>query len=281
VAVFFGLSGFLIHQSASTSFSFSQFFFRRFRRIFPGFILVLITTSLIYYPLYQYTSTGTLKNVNTTEQLLYFGKNLFLHIFKPEIANSLNTSITQNWNPSLWTLEFEFVLYLTCFMIFRFLGKVSRFFVPVIGLTFAIICRGSSQEAPFFEFFYLAQFYFFGMTLWHYKKRIVLGGRMLILLLVSTAFAYLFIEEFFLTSALCILLVLSICLIVRPGSQSRHDYSYGIYLHSGPVTHLVVAAVQASQLSLWIAYLISLVASGLAGMLSWHLVESRFSNRSK
>lgn len=281
VAIFFGLSGFLIYQSAITSLNYYQFLLKRIRRIFPAFLLVLISTSLIYYPLHQYISSGSLKTVSLSEQINYLVQNLTLHIFKPEIVNSLSSSTTQDWNPSLWTLEFEFALYLICFMFSRFLIKISRVCIPLLVLTFAIMGKVLPHEVPIYDFIYLAQFYFFGMTLWQFRKRVIIGKKMLPTLTIATTFAYLIIEDFFLTSGLSIILVLSICLKFIPHDQSSIDYSYGIYLHAGPITHLVVSGVQASQHSLWIAYLISLITTIFVGALSWHLVESRFSNRGR
>ena len=279
VAVFFGLSGFLIYQSSMTSHGVFTFGLKRVRRIFPAFALVLASTSLIYYPLYIYISTGSLVDVNNTQQLAYFFENLSLNIFKPEISNSLEYSGTTVWNPSLWTLKFEFLLYFVCYFMSRILRSVSKIVVPILAMLCAVTASTLQSSNLLFEVTYLAQFFFLGMSIWLYRARLFASTYIISLIMVGLVFSYFVIGEFFFTASFLILITLLFCIKVRIPYFKKIDYSYGIYLHAGPVTHLVVLMTLKAEISLWLTYALSTTLTIVAGSLSWHLVESRFTNR--
>lgn len=279
VTIFFGLSGFLIYQSSVKTNSLMKFALKRVRRIFPAFILVLATTSLVYYPVYIYMSTGTIVSVNRIEQLSYFVYNLSLQINRPEIDDSLDSSGTLIWNPSLWTLKYEFLLYFICFLMSRLMMNLSKILVPILTILFAIVANTFQGYGFAFEFSYLAQFFFLGMTISLYRKKIVVSAYAVIPLIIGLGLSYFVIEEFVLTSSILLLLTLMFCIRIQISYFKKIDYSYGLYLHAGPITHLVAQFTLEAELSLWVAYALSASLTVVAASLSWHLVESRFTNR--
>jgi peptidoglycan/LPS O-acetylase OafA/YrhL len=279
VAVFFGLSGFLIYQSSITSRGVIKFGLKRVRRIFPAFVLVLASTSLLYYPLYLYISTGSLVSIRRSEQLAYFFENLSLSIIKPEISDSLAFSGTAVWNPSLWTLKFEFLLYFVCYLLSRVLKNLSRIVVPSLTILCAITASTLQNSGLFFEFTYLAQFFLLGMSIWLYREKFSSSTYTITTMFAGFAFSYFVIEEFFVTASFLTLMTLTFCLRVRIHYFKKIDYSYGIYLHAGPITHLAVLITIKAQLPIWITYGLSVTVTIVAAGLSWHLVESRFTNR--
>jgi peptidoglycan/LPS O-acetylase OafA/YrhL len=279
VTIFFGLSGFLIYQSSVKTNGLMNFALKRVRRIFPAFILVLATTSLVYYPMYIYMSTGSMASVDRKEQLSYFVSNLSLQINKSEIASSLESSGTSVWNPSLWTLKYEFLLYFVCYLMSRLIKNLSKILVPILTLLFAIIANNFQSYGFAFEFSYLAQFFFLGMTIFLYRKKIVISALLVIILIVGLGLSYFVIEKFTITSSILLLLTLIFCIRIQVPYFKKVDYSYGLYLHAGPITHLVVLFVLKAQLSVWFVYALSASLTVVAASISWHLVESRFTNR--
>ncbi len=279
VAIFFGLSGFLIYQSSVTSRGVFTFGIKRVRRIFPAFALVLASTSFIYYPFYVFIATGNLADVNEAEQLAYFFDNLSLNILKSDIGNSLEFSGTTVWNPSLWTLKYEFLLYFVCYFISRILRKLSKVIVPIMTVLSAISASVLQNSGLFFEFTYLAQFFFLGMSVWLYRAKLFASAYIIIPMVVGLAFSYFVIGNFFVTASILIVLTLLFCIKLRIPYFKKIDYSYGVYLHAGPITHLVVLLTLKAQLPLWLNYALSVALTTVAASLSWHLLESRFTNR--
>ncbi len=279
VAVFFGISGFLIYQSAANSSGIQSFALKRIRRIFPAFIMVLIATALVYYPLYQFISNGRLVKFLSLEQFLYIGSNISLHIFKPEFGVPLELSGTKDWNPSLWTLEFEFLLYFICYLVSRLLKTYSKVLIPLFTILLVITTKIQLFPDFFREAAYLGQFFFFGMTLWLFKAYIKLTIKSALVFVFGVVLSYLVLEEFVVTSGFLILLALLAGITLKLSKFQDTDYSYGIYLHSGPVTHLAVLAIKKAEFPLLVGYVLSLIFSILAGVISWHLIESRFKNR--
>ena len=278
VAIFFGLSGFLIYQSAQYSSGFREFALRRVRRIYPAFLGVLVATSVVYYPLYVFFSEGSFKPVQISQQFFYTANNLTLHIFKPELNDSLETSGTQVWNPSLWTLKYEFTLYLICFFLSRLFIKNSQIYIYLMTASFAVLANVLPRENLLQEFVYLAQFFFIGMSIWHLKERISTGVTTIGIAVLAIVFSYEILEVFTVTSTFLILLALVLSAKFKFHILQTTDYSYGIYLHAGPVTHLAVLATLKAEMGLVAAYALSMIFSVLLGAFSWHVVESRFRN---
>jgi hypothetical protein len=102
---------------------------------------------------------------------------------------------------------------------------------------------------------------------------------MIIPMMLGLTASYFVVEEFFFTASILILITLIFCIRVRVRYFKKIDYSYGIYLHAGPITHLVALITLKAQLSLWITYALSVTLTIVAASLSWHLIESRFTNR--
>jgi peptidoglycan/LPS O-acetylase OafA/YrhL len=97
VALFFVISGFCIHFSflRSKSFSFKNFFWRRFWRIYPTYIVSLIT----------FTILGHINIFSSFGAMQFFSHALFLH-------NFMSSTYFLGINPSFWSIATEVQLYL-------------------------------------------------------------------------------------------------------------------------------------------------------------------------
>ena len=281
VSVFFGISGFLIFQSASSAKGFFQFATRRVRRIYPAFVAVLITTALIYYPVYVIIQSGSVSGINLIEQARYVAENISLHVIKDSITNSLSVSGTMNWNPSLWTLEYELLFYFVTFFVSRNLKFKPELVLPTLVMLLVLLTNITAHQSNMYYLFYLAQFYFFGMTLWTYRSKIKISLTRTVLIIVSVILSYTFIRQFTLTAFLMILLALSISIQIQAKFFTVNDFSYGVYLHAGPVTHIAVLLVKKLDWPFLMAYAIALTLTFLLAILSWFWVENRFNNKGR
>lgn len=117
---FFIISGYLIFQSMQRSSSLGSYYWKRFLRLFPGLIVVLALTVILGFLVYDGTFLSYLSN---RSMLLYIPNNLSLYNLQFGITGVLKGVAI---NGSLWTIRYEFSLYLliSVLFIFRYRKKV-------------------------------------------------------------------------------------------------------------------------------------------------------------
>ncbi len=154
VQAFFVISGFLMFQSFSRSGSIWRFYERRIRRIFPGYVVVILLSAfgglwLSRFPLTDYLSAELMKYIAWNMVLLNF-----MH---PTLPGVFDAQAIQHVNGALWTLKIEVAYYL----IFPFLFRAGRrigffpFFCALFLLSemyFAYLHHlGQQNEQPIFS----------------------------------------------------------------------------------------------------------------------------------
>ena len=107
VAGFFTISGWLITQSRLSG-GLAGYAWRRFVRIYPGYVVALLAVAFLFAPLGAKISTGT---YGWRDGLHYVGVNLGLLINDYRVGTSLPASAYPAWNGSLWTLFSEALCY--------------------------------------------------------------------------------------------------------------------------------------------------------------------------
>jgi len=133
VALFFVLSGFCIHYSflRSRCFDVTQFFYKRFWRIYPAYVMALLFFTV-------------LEHINILSRFgaeQFLSHALFLHNFRDGTFFGIN--------PSFWSIATEVQLYLLfpLFLVIRSRYGVARclyvtFFVGVLWRAVSIYCWG-------------------------------------------------------------------------------------------------------------------------------------------
>lgn len=126
VAVFFGLSGFLLTSSLTKKNDPVAFVKNRFLRIFPGLIFVLFVTSFIFAPIVQ---SWNLKRLffPGIDNLIYIFFNATTVFAKPSIGKSLENAPVESWNPSLWTISYEILCYLVLLIFYMIYKRKLNF----------------------------------------------------------------------------------------------------------------------------------------------------------
>lgn len=116
VLCFFVLSGFLITRSRAEGNSSIAFLWHRFLRIFPGFWVCLLITTIIFAPIYCFLERHSLVEFYSTHQqsfLSYLKLNAGLHIGQWGIPPLLQSVPYPGViNGSIWSLYFEWHCYL-------------------------------------------------------------------------------------------------------------------------------------------------------------------------
>jgi peptidoglycan/LPS O-acetylase OafA/YrhL len=120
VAGFFVISGYLIFKSFERSKNISDFFEKRIRRIFPGLIIAQLVTLIAISILIKEEIFFLFQK----ETILYFVKGCTIFLQKFRISGLFENNLhPQVINGSLWTIPFEFFLYIfmaVFFTIFKF-----------------------------------------------------------------------------------------------------------------------------------------------------------------
>jgi peptidoglycan/LPS O-acetylase OafA/YrhL len=132
---FFTLSGFLIFKSLERSRSLFEFYWKRILRIFPALVVVLILTVLLMSFVYE-NRLPYYKNISI---YTYFIRNLTLYNLQYGIDGVFNNNIyPKAINGSLWTIWYEFSLYIALSTLF-FLKKSKIFLKGLVLIVFIIM----------------------------------------------------------------------------------------------------------------------------------------------
>lgn len=285
VAIFFGLSGFLLTDSILRNGANVNFIRNRFLRIFPGFIGVLVITSLIFSPLYHIINVREFDYVFTQENIFYIFRNISTFILQPDINRALESSNVPNWNPPLWTLSYELLCYLLLFILVRVLrtryGLVVSIFLPTFIVIYLL--EGFSIihiPSRIILMIYYASFFFLGSYL--YLKKAHESYRFFFALIFALPLLFLisgnsdkvfFDNRDFAVGIFLIPVALFLSFNLKVFLNLSNDYSFGIYIYSAPISQLLSINFNSIRLN-WIIYASCTLGVTLVfSWLSWNLIE--------
>lgn len=290
VAVFFVISGYLISQSAFASKTWKGYLWRRVLRIFPGLLVVLLCSTFVLgavvtnLPWHSYfTRPDTYLHLVSIS--LY---RLYLHL--PGVfENNSNTAV----NGSLWTLAYEFTMYLVVIVAYL-LGILQRKNVIAVLWLFMLAIRiyvGSNYFVYSYSaswllglnitYFFEWSFYFLtGTLVFLFREKINFNLKVLaamLLLYIAVAF---FKQESVLRIFTYLLVPYAIFTLAFIKSTTNNfgkygDFSYGFYIYAFPVQQTIVHVLGA-QIGIVPFFLLSVGITFPLAYASWHLVERRF-----
>lgn len=273
VAGFFAISGYLIANSR-LHLPFGAFAVRRVLRIYPAFLVCLVTVAVIFAPLSTLLDHG---RVSWRSALSYVGSNSLLKMHQYGISATLSHAPYRRvWDGSLWTLFWEFSCYVVIGVILSAQHRWRRPLTVVIyGLAVvgATVARHHPVNVLAFDFFLLGSFFFAGSLLALYADRVRLDGRMavaaLAVLVVASGIGAWELLGSLAVAYLCLWLGVSLP-FAHVGR--RNDISYGIYIYAFPVQQLLVAA-HLDRLPVGAAVVVSILATLPLAVASWFIVE--------
>ena len=284
VWIFFIMSGFLIAQSWIQYPRFMVFMIKRTLRIFPALIVVLVLSivclgALSTLPYFTYLKTpGTLQYLN----------NVLLVNTTYELPGVFSETIYPNAvNGSLWTLAYEFTMYLSIAYlgVLSLLRKWSAFGIWIGLLALNLMQLFAPSEKLFhFSLFYLdakwmaqlALMFYTGVVMYVFARQIPFKAGFWAPALGLFAVGAHFFPSY--TAVLGGVLlgygVLGFChLRAFSGFGRFGDFSYGVYIYAFVVQQVVAELTRThSPLEM---FALAFPATVLLGALSWHLVEKR------
>lgn len=281
---FFVISGYLIFQSLERSRDLADFYWKRILRLFPALAVVLILTVVLGPFVYENDTAYLLnKRVRT-----YIPNNLRLYTLQYEIPGIFEQNPHKSAiNGSLWTIPFEFTMYIAVSLLFFIKSKR----VPVILiLAFIYLLLAKLDVLNFKEIqkwnFFILDWYLIELGVYFAAGSLLAAARMadippryLTMILILSLGAFVFSTGQPIFSFACVtllpMIVLSMGLLPVYGisSVTKHlgDLSYGIYIYGFPVQQTLVYYFGMNPISLIFT---SLIISAMLAYLSWHLVEA-------
>lgn len=280
---FFVISGYLILQSLTRSKSVLDYLAKRILRIFPGLIVVLITTIIVVYFIYPPTQLPYLLNPDIYK---YFIGNVLLftpHFYIPGVFEQLPSKAI---NGSLWTIEFEFLFYIVLLLLFPIKRNLKALRWTLLGLM-ALFTIGNlfypsellsiKKPIPMDLVFDLGIYFITGSFFacvnwkqWPFSKYLLIASVLLFIAMIAfkTDRAWLFT---------CLPFI--ILYIGEKKSKAANwihqklgDPSYGIYLYAFPIQQLIVYYCKPSTFEL---FLYASIGAFAFGILSWRFVEKK------
>jgi peptidoglycan/LPS O-acetylase OafA/YrhL len=283
VFVFFAISGFLVTQSFEETGDPWRFLQKRALRIFPGLFVATLLSAFVLSPVVTTLPLGPY--LSQAEPYEYVFGNTLLDQTVHELpgVRFVDNPVGLEINGSLWTLRYEFVMYLMVLL----LGVLRLLTVRVALLlvVFGIACLGFEMLYPFEKwgwFFqllsgwgWLVGFFAAGMALYKLRHTHIFDGRIALLALAGLALSvplHQFLPLFPLFGCyLALWVALTGHLPVIPAARFG-DLSYGMYIYGWPVEQGVVWLL-GGRAMWWQVFLLALPAATALAFMSWHLVE--------
>ncbi|MDV8055961.1 acyltransferase [Rhodococcus sp. IEGM 1343] len=279
VAGFFAISGYLITASRMSTPSIVDYFWRRFLRIYPAYLVALLMVAAVFAPVY--TLLTDRDSYAWKSGIGYFFNNFTLYIQQWGIAGTLQEAPYPDvWNGSLWTLYFEALCYVAIGLGVSIVPR--RFVVPAvfIGLiltgTYNVlhVWRGFVIHDMLTFFSQLAVYFCAGALLYLLRDKIPMNGW---LTAVAACLAILTIPLglFPLLGALpfaYVMMWLGIKLPLQSVGR-KNDFSYGTYIYAMPLQQILVAIYDWTKLPIGVFVALSIACAAPFALLSWFVIE--------
>lgn len=279
---FFIISGYLIFQSLERSKNLVDYYWKRFLRLFPALFIVLILTIILAPFVYESKHINFLSNKDVWT---YIPNNLCLYRIQYTIKGVFeNNPYPSVINGSLWTIPYEFTMYLLL-SLFYFIRK-KNIIVKLLFISFYAILLFVNiffiNQMHIYTYF-ISTYYLFDLGLFFiagsllasinickFRFANILAIMSLIITIVSFELNGFYIVKYFVLPFLVIYFGLKSTPIIKDVGKKIGDLSYGIYIYAFPVQQTLVYFFHLNYIELVLSsFLITLFLASL----SWHLIE--------
>jgi peptidoglycan/LPS O-acetylase OafA/YrhL len=240
VDCFFVVSGYLVTLSFDRDPNFARYYLRRFFRIYPLYLVVVIAQTLILGSL----ATGGISE-NLRSMASYFAVNaVFANFLQYDIGDGVLRGLANpSLNASLWTLKIEFGFYFLLPFMWLAVRRFGVWFLAAIFVASAFYywgLRHIGQEELARQLPGQLQFFVLGIVAYMYRDRLDLSRTAAIALVPVLALVMTLLLPFktlFLYPVVIAAFVVVVALKTPPFNL-KNDFSYGVYLLHAPVIQL-------------------------------------------
>lgn len=285
VKAFFVVSGFLIFMSYEKSGGLKDYFFKRLRRIYPGYLTVIVLCMAFGFLF----STADFWGYFSLDLLKYFLSNaVFLNFMHPTLPGLFMHNNLSAVNGALWTLKIEVLFYLSVPIINFFCTRWGRpivfaaLYILSIFYTFAMhsiavrtgvdVYLELERQLPGQLCFFIvgAGVYYYFDAFLKYATYLVLVS--LVLFVLQSRLPWFAIQPI----ALGAIVLYFAAVIPWLGNFSKYgDFSYGIYILHFPILQCAIS-VGLFQYSPWVGLLVTGALVLASAVILWHGVEKRY-----
>ncbi|WP_113490759.1 acyltransferase family protein [Brucella pseudogrignonensis] len=275
VFAFFAVSGFLMYRSLNRSNDFFFYFTSRVLRLAPGLIVAVVITSLVLMLVFD-------NFLNFSSHLYYVQRDSFSFISEPSyfINGIFDERPNRGVNGSLWTLQYEFFMYISIFCVFALPRRVVPFAIIFLLFSFLFSYYFQSNRIYHLGTFHLNNEYLLsngfhflsGALVAHFWPSI--SANRVPYAIISSCSAAVFILVFPLERMVGIgflwipFLIACMSPIVSKFSKLG-DASYGVYIYAFPIQQTMITFL----VGFWTSMAVAFLATVGVSFLSWHLIE--------
>ena len=249
VGGFFVLSGLLITRSFERVTSVEGFLWHRFLRIFPAFWVCLVIVAFGFAPLVFYYEHGTLAGFTSGpySPWSYLASNALLQMNQYNIGALLsNVPLPSIFNKSLWTLQYEFLCYLSVAALgligaLRLKASVAILFLFLLFVNSTVLWEhGRHVTTEAYGVIGLLVYFAAGSCAYLFRDNIPMRWWIALLCAIALAIslptrAY----ALFVAPCLAYLTLFAAMKLPLRNFDRRMDFSYGLYIYAFPVQQML------------------------------------------
>ena len=281
---FFTISGYLIYKSLTTSKNVWSYLGKRALRIFPGLLVCLIL--VVFACSFVYSGDGNYWTQK--ESYTFVLSNFLLYPIQWDISGVFDSNPISTVNGSLWTLPYEFTMYIILILLLLLRNDLIKKVLVVI-IVCALLLKNTIFAYNFnnTDIFYLnvtlfsrfAQYFAVGVFLqmislssWSKKIKNIIT---VISLLLSVGFIVLKITPL---AMLCLSIMFILfgemcCEKIYDLIHKVGDLSYGTYIYAFPISQILIVTCNSNSLSPTMLTILTILIVLPIAYLSWRFIE--------
>ncbi len=282
VNIFFAMSGYLIFQSLQRSKNIADYIWKRVLRLYPALIVILLITMLILPLIYKGQNIA-----NEISYWSYLSNGLSLYNLQHQVQGVFGNNVyPQAINGSLWTLSYEFTMYIS--LLGLFLIRTQKISLYVLITAFSVMYLAFNLRPTFlskiFEIIHIdtQQLYRLGsyflagailtfVNLQRFNTTFFRCSLLIILLLSLFFYKFKYVAPVILSILIISIGILQTKYISKLG-YTFGDISYGMYIYGFFVQQLLMCFFDLSVYQLMVTALLITI---IPAYLSWHYVEKQ------
>ena len=277
--IFFFTSGYLVTRSFVKTPHIGEFIWKRFLRIFPALLVIVILTVIIVGPIFTSLSLHEYFTNPDTYKYLFTCTGIYIRHILPGVFEG-SQHYDHGVNGSLWSISLELKLYFLLILLgILFKKGVKNIFAYMLILSIVLnifVMLNLFNLQYYFSPLHFSLFVLFwlgSVSCLKYDK-ILINSRILLLLGITWLICLNFIEPLRMIFELSFFSYLTLyCCYTRKTISLKIDLSYGFYIYAFLITQIIVELLGRRDplvIILLVTWSVVMISLG-----SWFLIEKK------